>query len=59
MEAVGERLRSSLKPCAAELYAVLQGLELSVERGWGMVEVAGERMVIGSEDCWAEGILIG
>lgn len=56
MEAVGERLR----PCAAELYAVLQGLELSVERGWGMVaEVAGERMVSGSEDCWAEGILIG
>lgn len=43
---------------------MLLGLELLVERGWGMVEVETDcleavRMVNGSEDCFAEeGVLV-
>lgn len=59
IEAGGERLSFILQPRAAELYAVLAGLEVVVSRGWQGVVVETDcleavNMVKGSEECFAE-----
>jgi hypothetical protein len=64
VEAGGERLSFILRPRAAELYAVLSGLEVAVMRGWqfGVVEtdcLEAVRLVNGNEECFAEdGIIV-
>ncbi|PRQ43460.1 putative ribonuclease H-like domain, reverse transcriptase zinc-binding domain-containing protein [Rosa chinensis] len=62
--AVGERLIGRLQPCAAELQALILGLEVMVENGWRMEKVETDcleavQLVNGCDDCLApEGVLV-
>ncbi|XP_062013823.1 uncharacterized protein LOC133730205 [Rosa rugosa] len=62
--AMGERVAGRLKPCAAELFSVMRGVEWAMERGWTGLVVETDcleavRMVNGSDECLAsEGTIV-